>query len=77
MPAGVGTLSFMDSKRQGCEGGSPRAGSPERRARLAAALRDNLKKRKAQLRARAGVGCRACADDQGNREPRDGEPDSA
>jgi hypothetical protein len=74
-PAVVGTLALMDdSKRQGREDGSPRAGSPERRARLAAALRENLKRRKAQLRARAGG---ACGDDQGNRETRDGEPDSA
>jgi hypothetical protein len=77
-PAVVGTLALMDdSKRQGREDGSPRAGSPERRARLAAALRENLKKRKAQLRARAGADCQARADDQGHQETRDGEPDSA
>jgi hypothetical protein len=77
-PAVVGTLALMDdSKRQGREDGSPRAGSPERRARLAAALRENLKKRKAQLRARAGADCQARADDQLHQETCDGGSDSA
>jgi hypothetical protein len=76
-PAVAGTLALMDdSQRQGREGGSPRAASPDRRARLAAALRQNLQKRKAQLRARAGADRQACGDDQGHRERRPGEPDS-
>ena len=65
-----------DSQRQGREGGSPRAAGPERRARLAAALRRNLQKRKAQLRARAGADLRACADDRRDPESRPDEPDS-
>jgi hypothetical protein len=75
-PADAGTFALMDdSKRQGREGGSRRAANPERRARLAAALRQNLHKRKAQLRARAGADPQARADYQRHQENRPGEPD--
>ena len=44
---------MKDAKRPGVKGTAPSGG--ERRARLAAALRDNLRKRKSQSRARASA----------------------
>ena len=46
-------IAMEDVKRPGAKGTAPSGG--ERRARLAAALRDNLRKRKAQARARASA----------------------
>jgi hypothetical protein len=63
-------------QRHGREDGTPRAAGPERRARSAAALRRNLQKRKAQLRARAGADRRACGDDRRDPEGGPDEPDS-
>jgi hypothetical protein len=54
-PAEVLSLSAMT-------GGSGKSGDPRRAERLKAALRDNLKRRKAQVKARAQAAIKAAAE---------------
>jgi hypothetical protein len=50
-------------------GGSGKSGDPRRSERLRAALRDNLKRRKAQLKARAQAGAKAVEHDSAEIAP--------
>ena len=60
-------------------GGSGKSGDPRRTERLGAALRDNLKRRKAQLKARARAAAKAAEQESAQlparpRESGDPEP---
>ncbi|WP_022729661.1 hypothetical protein [Fodinicurvata sediminis] len=56
-------MSQTDRKSASSTSSSPKSGSEDRQARLASALRANLKKRKAQVRSR-----KANEDDAQNKE---------
>ncbi len=53
------------TEARGQAGATGAGGAEDRRARLAAALRANLRRRKAQLRARRGAGTAGGAADRG------------